>query len=280
MPTTVVFVAEPGESRAAHRRGVRGPLGHGAAHDRTDRPDRPRRRPLGGRHRCAVCQGRPPRHGGGVRLARTRRSVRDANSPAPACASRRSSTSRPVTRRSSTSSDRPRVRSTTERTRSTSSCRTGRFFADGPAHAAALLDAVRRESGDLVLKVILESGELAGLESVRALTGFAVDHGADFVKTSTGKTPISATPGAVRAMLGVLRRAAWRRRWRTATSRDQTIGRDPHVRGRRRLPAHRRRRDGTGLGDAVDVPVRSQCAARRPPRRPADRRVARDVGPA
>ena len=79
------------------------------------------------------------------------------------------------------------------------------FFADGPAHAAALLDAVRRESGEHVLKVILESGELAGLESVRALTSFAVDRGADFVKTSTGKTPISATPGAVRAMLGVLR---------------------------------------------------------------------------
>lgn len=54
------------------------------------------------------------------------------------------------------------------------------------------------------LKVILETGELVRLDLVERATRLAVDHGADFVKTSTGKSKISATPDAARTMLRVI----------------------------------------------------------------------------
>ena len=79
------------------------------------------------------------------------------------------------------------------------------LLADGPAHTVAMLDAVRDATGDLVLKVILETGALVEPDAVRTATRLTIDHGADFVKTSTGKTPVSATPGAVRVMLDVIR---------------------------------------------------------------------------
>jgi deoxyribose-phosphate aldolase len=68
----------------------------------------------------------------------------------------------------------------------------------------ALLDAVRNAAGDALLKVILETGELVEPDAIRAAASLAIDHGADFVKTSTGKTRVSATPGAVRTMLEVV----------------------------------------------------------------------------
>jgi deoxyribose-phosphate aldolase len=68
----------------------------------------------------------------------------------------------------------------------------------------AVLDSTRDATGDALLKVILETGELVDLETVRDAARLAIEHGADFVKTSTGKTPVSATPDAVRVMLGVV----------------------------------------------------------------------------
>jgi deoxyribose-phosphate aldolase len=51
------------------------------------------------------------------------------------------------------------------------------------------------------LKVILETGMIGDSGTVRAASRLALDLGADFIKTSTGKTPVSATPEAVRIML-------------------------------------------------------------------------------
>jgi deoxyribose-phosphate aldolase len=51
------------------------------------------------------------------------------------------------------------------------------------------------------LKVILESGEMGSGPSLRRASVLAIDAGADFLKTSTGKTKISATPEAARIML-------------------------------------------------------------------------------
>ena len=68
----------------------------------------------------------------------------------------------------------------------------------------ALLDAVRDAAGDELLKVILETGELVESDVISAASRLAIDHGADFVKTSTGKTSVSATPEAVRTMLEVV----------------------------------------------------------------------------
>jgi deoxyribose-phosphate aldolase len=81
----------------------------------------------------------------------------------------------------------------------------GAFLAGDLAAASAVLHAVgaiveRRR----LVKVILETGEFPDQAAVASATRFAIDHGADFVKTSTGKTPVSATPEAVATMLGVI----------------------------------------------------------------------------
>jgi len=77
-----------------------------------------------------------------------------------------------------------------------------RALAAGDVQAcAALLRAVRRACAGLRLKVILESGELAAPELVAQASRLALAEGADFLKTSTGKTAHGATPAAARVML-------------------------------------------------------------------------------
>ena len=66
---------------------------------------------------------------------------------------------------------------------------------------AGFLQQVREASHPLTLKVIIESGVLATPELIAQATRLALAAGADFVKTSTGKTPVSATPEAATAML-------------------------------------------------------------------------------
>lgn len=72
------------------------------------------------------------------------------------------------------------------------------------AHAPALIHAVRRACEGLTLKVILETGELADEARVAQACRIALDNGADFLKTSTGKTPRSATPEAARVLLAAI----------------------------------------------------------------------------
>jgi deoxyribose-phosphate aldolase len=69
------------------------------------------------------------------------------------------------------------------------------------AAAPVLLAAVRRECQGLTLKVILETGELADAALINQAARIALDAGADFLKTSTGKRPVSATPAAARLLL-------------------------------------------------------------------------------
>jgi deoxyribose-phosphate aldolase len=75
------------------------------------------------------------------------------------------------------------------------------WLAGDTARAADVLAAVRAETGQRVLKVIIETGELPDRSAIDRATMFAIDHGADFVKTSTGKTPVSATPEAAEIVL-------------------------------------------------------------------------------
>ncbi len=84
-----------------------------------------------------------------------------------------------------------------------------RSFLSGEADvAAAMIDAVRKAAGpDVLLKVILESGGYPTLDSIRAAARLAIDHGADFIKTSTGKTYVSATIGATVMVLDAIRGA-------------------------------------------------------------------------
>jgi deoxyribose-phosphate aldolase len=65
------------------------------------------------------------------------------------------------------------------------------------------------------LKVILETGMLPDQVTVRRAADIAIDCGADFIKTSTGKTPVSATPEAVATMLAAIKAA------------DRTVGLKP-----------------------------------------------------
>jgi deoxyribose-phosphate aldolase len=69
---------------------------------------------------------------------------------------------------------------------------------------SALLSAVRRACEGRVLKVILESGELQDPRLIRRAAELAFEAGADFLKTSTGKTPVSATAEAANVMLGAI----------------------------------------------------------------------------
>jgi deoxyribose-phosphate aldolase len=67
--------------------------------------------------------------------------------------------------------------------------------------APALLAAVRRACEGLRLKVILETGELADAQQVALACRIALEAGADFLKTSTGKVRVNATPQSARALL-------------------------------------------------------------------------------
>lgn len=70
----------------------------------------------------------------------------------------------------------------------------------------ALLGAVRAVvPPGRVLKTILETGELKTPALIREAARIAIGTGADFIKTSTGKTETSATPEAVRLMLEEIR---------------------------------------------------------------------------
>ena len=55
------------------------------------------------------------------------------------------------------------------------------------------------------LKVILETGELKSVENIRRASGIAINAGADFIKTSTGKSPVSATPLAAIIMCDTIK---------------------------------------------------------------------------
>lgn len=71
--------------------------------------------------------------------------------------------------------------------------------------ASTMVRAVRAAvPAPAVLKVILETGALRDGSSISETARVAVEEGADFVKTSTGKVPIGATPEAVRLMLEVI----------------------------------------------------------------------------
>jgi deoxyribose-phosphate aldolase len=72
------------------------------------------------------------------------------------------------------------------------------------AVVADLLAAVRKASEGLRLKVILETGALVESAHILRAARLSLAAGADFLKTSTGKTSISASPQAARVMLGAI----------------------------------------------------------------------------
>lgn len=57
----------------------------------------------------------------------------------------------------------------------------------------------------VTLKVIIESGELKTPERIQRASEIAIENGADFIKTSTGKVGVNATLEAAEIMLTVIR---------------------------------------------------------------------------
>ena len=65
--------------------------------------------------------------------------------------------------------------------------------------------AVRQAVGNATMKVILETGALADETAIREASFLAMESGADFIKTSTGKMEPSATPFAAIVMCGCIK---------------------------------------------------------------------------
>ena len=70
---------------------------------------------------------------------------------------------------------------------------------------ARIKDACGDGVGGVSLKVILETAELGSYEHVRHASLLAMEAGADFIKTSTGKAASGATPGVCLVMLEAIR---------------------------------------------------------------------------
>jgi deoxyribose-phosphate aldolase len=82
------------------------------------------------------------------------------------------------------------------------------LLAGQSAIARTMVDAVRAAVvPPAKLKVILETGSYPSAHDIRRAADLAIDAGADFIKTSTGKTEHSATVEAVRVLLEAIRDA-------------------------------------------------------------------------
>jgi deoxyribose-phosphate aldolase len=81
-----------------------------------------------------------------------------------------------------------------------------RELLDGqPMRGRDLVRECRRAAGDKTLKMILETGELGSPGLIAEAAEIALVEGADFLKTSTGKVPVNATPEAARILLETIR---------------------------------------------------------------------------
>lgn len=76
----------------------------------------------------------------------------------------------------------------------------GTFLSGDYESIAELLTEIKDFCGNRKLKVILETGALQSAENIKKAAIFAMYCGADFIKTSTGKISVGATPATVYIM--------------------------------------------------------------------------------
>lgn len=82
----------------------------------------------------------------------------------------------------------------------------GRMLTGEWDEAANEVEVIRTETcSDVVLKVIIESGALKTPELIRTASLLSMLAGADFIKTSTGKIDVAATPEAAVVMCRAIR---------------------------------------------------------------------------
>jgi deoxyribose-phosphate aldolase len=79
------------------------------------------------------------------------------------------------------------------------------FLAGDDARVMQEIARIKDACGDAQLKVILETAELGSYDHVRHASMIAMEAGADFIKTSTGKAASGATPGVCVVMLEAIR---------------------------------------------------------------------------
>ncbi len=75
------------------------------------------------------------------------------------------------------------------------------FLANNLDECRRFMEIVKRECGKKTLKIILETGELKHVSTITAATRFCLEYKVGFIKTSTGKTSVSATVGAANIIL-------------------------------------------------------------------------------
>ncbi|MFA5712761.1 MAG: deoxyribose-phosphate aldolase [Bacteroidales bacterium] len=80
------------------------------------------------------------------------------------------------------------------------------FFAEEYGALLEEILAIREVAGNSTLKVIIESGLLNGGGQVERAAALAIEGGADFVKTSTGKVEPAATPLGALSICNVIAR--------------------------------------------------------------------------
>ena len=81
----------------------------------------------------------------------------------------------------------------------------GLLLAGDDEGVAYEVQAMKQACGDHHLKVILETGELSSPTLIAKAAQLAIDGGADFIKTSTGKIGVGATLEAAEVMLNVVK---------------------------------------------------------------------------
>ena len=81
----------------------------------------------------------------------------------------------------------------------------GAFLAGEHGRVSDEIAAVKEACGPAHLKVILETGELHSYDNVRIASDLAMNAGADFIKTSTGKVAPAATLPVTLVMLEAIR---------------------------------------------------------------------------
>lgn len=81
----------------------------------------------------------------------------------------------------------------------------GKMLTGAYDEAANEVEVLRTEAAGTVLKVILETGALKTPELIRKASLLSMFAGADFIKTSTGKIDVAATPEAAVVMCHAIR---------------------------------------------------------------------------
>ena len=76
----------------------------------------------------------------------------------------------------------------------------GKILSEAYDEAANEIEVLREEAEEATLKVIIESGALTTCDNIYKASLLAMAAGADFIKTSTGKIDVAATPEAAIVM--------------------------------------------------------------------------------